>query len=472
MSSEWKSSTVGQIPQHWKTIEIGELIIEKGISVGVMYPGKHTPNGVPLIKAGDVRNGKINRDITFLVSEEVNTTYKRTQLEGGELLIVLVGNPGLSAVVHDDLKGWNAARALAVLKLKNPDDGLFISYCLQSRVVKHILYSFCNTTVQATLNLKELKKLPIPWPLETERKSIKHILGTLDDKIELNRKMNQTLESMAQALFQSWFVDFDPVLDNALAAGNPIPEPFQKKAAKRNQAEASTKLINTNPALAKLFPSTFVFNETLSKWIPEGWKVKALKELTNISSSKRIFAKEYVTSGIPFYRGKEISKLSEGNSFEPEIYITEDRFDELETKYGVPKEDDILLTSVGTIGNSYLVGKNDKFYFKDGNLTCFSDYKGQIKGKYLKVWLDSKEAEREIENIKIGSTQQAITISSLNEINLIVANDLILIEFNLQIESLFNEKKSRVDQITTLIKTRDTLLPKLISGKIKTNGTN
>jgi type I restriction enzyme S subunit len=87
--------------------------------------------------------------------------------------------------------------------------------------------------------------------------------------------MNQTLEAMAQALFKSWFVDFDPVLDNALAAGNPIPEALHAKAEKRKDVPDHLKLRTKNSTLAKLFPSAFVFNETLDKWIPEGWEVKS-----------------------------------------------------------------------------------------------------------------------------------------------------------------------------------------------------
>ncbi len=79
----------------------------------------------------------------------------------------------------------------------------------------------------------------------------------LDDKIELNRQMNQTLEAMAQALFKSWFVDFDPVLDNALEAGHEIPDSLQAMAEKRQLVPDSTKLLHKNPALAAQFPSFF-----------------------------------------------------------------------------------------------------------------------------------------------------------------------------------------------------------------------
>ena len=98
--------------------------------------------------------------------------------------------------------------------------------------------------------------------------------------------MNQTLETMAHALFKSWFVDFDPVLDNALESGHEIPDEMQAMAEKRQLVPDSKKLLPTNPALAAQFPSAFVFNEVLDKWVPEGWRVKRADEISDISIGK------------------------------------------------------------------------------------------------------------------------------------------------------------------------------------------
>lgn len=91
-----------------------------------------------------------------------------------------------------------------------------------------------------TLNRNHIHPLPIFLPPLAEQKAIAHILGSLDDKIELNRQMNETLEAMAQALFKSWFIDFDPVIDNALAAGNAIPDEFAERAEHRKGIEKKT----------------------------------------------------------------------------------------------------------------------------------------------------------------------------------------------------------------------------------------
>ena len=101
-------------------------------------------------------------------------------------------------------------------------------------------------------------------------------MSSLDDKIELNRQMNATLESIAQVLFKSWFVDFDPVIDNALAAGNPIPEALKAKAATRQALGEKRKPLPET--IHQKFPSSFKFSEEMG-WIPEAWVVNAIADL-------------------------------------------------------------------------------------------------------------------------------------------------------------------------------------------------
>ena len=150
----------------------------------------------------------------------------------------------------------------------------------------------------------------------------------------------------------------------------------------------------------------------------EEWKKYKIGDLCSISSSKRIFAKEYQSSGVPFFRGKEIIEKQKGESISTELYISRSRYDEIKIKYGVPKEGDMLLTSVGTLGIPYIV-KNEDFYFKDGNLTWFSDFKG-LNSKFLYYWFLSPIAKNAIEAKAIGSTQKALTIDALSkfEINI------------------------------------------------------
>ncbi len=146
-----------------------------------------------------------------------------------------------------------------------------------------------------------------------------------------------------------------------------------------------------------------------------------LGDLARISSSKRIYAKEYTTSGIPFYRGKEIIELSSGHLVSNKLFISKDRFNQIRSKYNdVPEKDDVLITAVGTIGETYLVKSRDlPFYFKDGNLIKLSKWNRQIVSpEYMYYWLNSYAGKMAIKKITIGSTQQAITIGELSDIEL------------------------------------------------------
>lgn len=144
-------------------------------------------------------------------------------------------------------------------------------------------------------------------------------------------------------------------------------------------------------------------------------KVK-LGELVEITSSKRIFAKEYLNEGIPFYRGKEIIEKFNNQEISQKIFISEDKYLEIKNKFGVPQKGDLLLTAVGTIGVPYIV-KDEKFYFKDGNLAWFKNFNG-INSFYLYYWLLSSKGKQEIKKRLIGSSQQALTISELKEFNI------------------------------------------------------
>ncbi len=149
------------------------------------------------------------------------------------------------------------------------------------------------------------------------------------------------------------------------------------------------------------------------------WNNYSLGGLAEITSSKRIFYSEYVDSGIPFYRSKEVINLFKKEPVQTELFITQERFNEIESKFGVPKENDILLTSVGSLGIPYLVKASDKFYFKDGNLTWFRNIdKSLLDPKYLYIWLSSSIGKQKLDEVTIGSTQAALTISGLKTIEI------------------------------------------------------
>lgn len=148
------------------------------------------------------------------------------------------------------------------------------------------------------------------------------------------------------------------------------------------------------------------------------WEKKQLDECCEITSSKRIFYSEYTDFGIPFYRSKEIIESSQGQTISEPLYITEEKYNEIKTKFSVPKAGDMLLTSVGTIGIPYIVKDTDCFYFKDGNLTWFKNFNDFLESKFLFYWIKSAEGFGVLNNTTIGSSQKALTISALKQIEI------------------------------------------------------
>lgn len=152
------------------------------------------------------------------------------------------------------------------------------------------------------------------------------------------------------------------------------------------------------------------------------WKEVTLGDLCEISSSKRIFAKEYQSDGVPFYRGKEIIAKQKGNAISNELFISRNRYEEIKARYGVPQQRELLLTSVGTLGAPYVI-KEEEFYFKDGNLTWFRHFNG-LDVEYLYYWFLSPYGKNEINTKAIGSTQKALTIDSLSKFDIKIPANL------------------------------------------------
>ncbi len=250
---------------------------------------------------------------------------------------------------------------------------------------------------------QEVTLPPLP-----EQKAIASVLSSLDNKIDLLHRQNKTLEAMAETLFRQWFIE-----------------------------EAK-----------------------------EDWEKVTLGDIVNITSSKRIFYSEYVDEGIPFYRSKEIIELNKSGQTRSELFISNERFDGIVAKFGAPVEGDILLTSVGTLGVTYQVKASDRFYFKDGNLTWFKDFK-HISSNIIFCWLNSKNGKEQLDNISIGSTQAALTIQGLKSLELSLPSLNVIQKLDEQLVVIYQKVNANQSQIQTLEKLRDTLLPKLMSGEVR-----
>lgn len=157
------------------------------------------------------------------------------------------------------------------------------------------------------------------------------------------------------------------------------------------------------------------YKQTETGMIPEDWKNANLSELANLTSSKRIFEDDYVDYGVPFFRGKEISLLIAKKQIDDVLYITQEKYNSIKNRFGVPAKGDILITAVGTLGNSFLIPDDIPFYFKDGNLIWLRNINN----------IDSGYLLRQLERLKskiiegaIGSSQKALTIIILKKLGI------------------------------------------------------
>ena len=171
----------------------------------------------------------------------------------------------------------------------------------------------------------------------------------------------------------------------------------------------------------------------------KGWDLKKLDNICNVTSSKRIYAHEYVETGIPFYRGKEISEKCNSLDLSVELFISVEKYEELKGKLGVPKFGDLLLTAVGTIGNIWIVDTEKPFYFKDGNIIWIQKLVNVIP-VFLKFLLELQISYLK-NKLANGCAYSALTIMNLKELNIITPLLSLQQQFAAKIEAIEKQKE-------------------------------
>ena len=289
-----------------------------------------------------------------------------------------------------------------------------------------------------------------------EQRAIARILGTLDEKIELNRRMNETLEAMARALFKSWFVDFDPVVVNAIKAGNPIPEKFAQRAAHyRDNPEA----LGLPEHILRLFPNRFQDSELGP--IPEGWKVETLGSICHRPQYGYTASANENRVGPKFLRIKDINKLPWINWREvPYCTIS----DEKQRKH-LLREGDVVVARIADPGHGALIEEQVE--------AIFASYLIRFRpidvtyDRYLQYWFRSEPYWQLVQGRQSGSTRANLNAKLLGRFPLVVPDLRVVSAFRQIIGSMRERVVAYVREEDTLATLRDTLLPKLISGELR-----
>lgn len=427
----------GNVPAGWTVVQIREILApERGLSVGVMYPGQHDDLGVPLIKAGDLAGNAINPRPDFMISKAKHEEYRRTELVGDEVLITLVGDIGQCAVTSSRHKGWNTARAVAVLRLADTSDVNFVRICFLSRPLQHLMDVWSNTTVQQTLNLKEIRELPIPWPPKRVRDEIAEKVSVLDAKIELNDKMNETLEEMARAIFKSWFVDFDPV------------------RAKMD----GRKPVGMDAETAALFPDELV--HVNGDLIPKGWKYSAMSDLIMLISggTPKTSVSEYWNGSVPWFSVKDAPRDEDVFVIETEKNVTELGIEKSAAKV-LPLRTTII-SARGTVGKLAVTAVPMAM-----NQSCYGIRPTCGYGEFFTFYL-VKAATGSLQRNAHGSVFDTITRQTFDRLEVVSPPPKVTEGFDKIVSPLMEKILINCQESRTLAMLRDALLPRLLSGEI------
>ncbi|MGI8631614.1 MAG: restriction endonuclease subunit S [Solirubrobacterales bacterium] len=190
---------MSELPTEWRYVQLEELLEPGTLTYGIVQPGQNDGGGVPIVRVKDLEGGRVNTDSPLRVSHLVEAAYARSRVRQCYVLLSLVGSVGTCAVADHNLDGWNLARAVGLLRPLSDVGPLWISHCLRGPAAQAFIGQVVNTTVQTTLNLGDLKRVPIPLPPTNERNAIAGILGALDDKIESNRRLADVVDEIVRA---------------------------------------------------------------------------------------------------------------------------------------------------------------------------------------------------------------------------------------------------------------------------------
>lgn len=282
---------------------------------------------------------------------------------------------------------------------------------------------------------ESLAGFEVPVPPLPEQRAIARILGTLDDKIELNRRMNETLEAMAQALFKSWFVDLDPVVVNALRAGNPIPEKFAERAAHyRDNLDA----LGLPEDILRLFPDRFVDSELGP--IPEGWEVKQVREFAALKGGQQLSKKYIKDHGpVPVFGGAGImgyTTISNATGFV------------------------ITVGRVGAYCGQFFRHIGEAWINNNASLV-------RVHERKLGEWLYLALRNANIDVIKKGAAQPFVANSDIECLPILWPGSNLASKLSEFVSKMRALQDHYVVESRTLAALRDTLLPKLISGELR-----
>ena len=314
-------SDMESFPNEWPLLRVGDFAAVKGgkrLPLGTALVQNRTSH--PYLRIVDFKDGRIDKSNLMYVPEDVFPRIARYTISSKDIYVSIVGTIGLVGIVDEELDGANLTEnAAKICNIAPHVDQNYLAAFLRSGWGQHQIGALTVGSTQPKLALFRIEDIRVPVPSLAEQRAIAHILGTLDDKIELNRRMNETLEAMARALFKSWFVDFDPVRAKAasrpsLARGprlDPIGEAERRAGQDAPMSDERHGRRDSRPtdpglpkSLADLFPDAFEDSELGE--IPKGWQCSTIGKHFKLTMGQSPPGSTYNESGdgLPFFQGR------------------------------------------------------------------------------------------------------------------------------------------------------------------------
>ncbi|WP_278404915.1 restriction endonuclease subunit S [Pseudoalteromonas ruthenica] len=442
-------------------VRIGEVVsLSQGFAVNSKSKHLMGDNGLPLLRITDLINGT---EAQYLTEE---TAPEKCIATEDEIIFTRTGQVGLvfrgrKGVVHN-----NCFKVIPNKQLLEPD---YLYWFLKQPHIVKLANDIASGSVQKDLNHSAFKSIEIDLLSLEEQVANTRILNLIEEKIQLNRKTNQTLEQMAQAVFKSWFVDFDPVIDNALAAGNDIPDALQHKAEQRAiYKEKAQQLPGFAPLpdglpqeMRTLFPSEFEQtgdpNIGIAGWIPKGWKVKTIGSMNKVNPES--WTKKNAPESVKYV---DLANAKNGTILGAADYT----FEEAPSRARrVLRQHDIIIGVVRPANRSFA-------YVNENGLTGSTGFAvvralNESYRAFTYLSLTNDDSITEFARIADGAAYPAIKPEDVINAFCVYSSDEILKRFEDLAGKFLLKKAANEKQLKPLAEIRDSLLPKLISGELQ-----
>ena len=399
----------------------------------------YVAEGVPVIRGQNLGARWVTGDFVFVTPEKADS-LEANLARPGDVVLTQRGTLGQVSIVPSGLPRCLVSQSqMKVTVDREVADPQFLYYVLRSAEQQaYVRQNAIQTGVPHT-NLGILRSTPVPVPPLIDQRTIAHILGTLDDKIELNRRMNATLEAMARALFRSWFVDFDPVRAKMEGRDTGLPQ-----------------------EIADLFPDRLVESELGE--IPTGWSIRTLGDLCRKPQYGYTASARSEPIGPRFLRITDINKESWVSwSRVPYCEATEDEF----TKYRLA-QGDLLIARMADPGHGILVEEDVKAVFAS-YLIRFRPVEDR-NARLLQYWLKSDAYWQLVRGQAAGTTRVSLNARVLSLFPLVVPPDGVANAFRTVVGALRERLVQSAAEMQLLVELRDTLLPRLVSGELRVTG--